>query len=73
MFVPFDRFGVPYVGLDDTSNIRYWVFMTDFVHWIELADKGINQWIQQHGCTLLGMTIGFPDPETRTMFLLAWG
>ena len=47
------------------------IFLTDYKFWAD-HEQELFEWCKTHGCTFTGMTVGIPDEQTLSLFVLKW-
>lgn len=50
---------------------QHLVVLCDWSYWMANW-ASLQDWCQQHGCEVLGMTVNIPDDETMMIFTLRW-
>lgn len=55
--------------VDDPDN--HVVVLTDFGYWHNHYEH-LEQWCEQHGGVVKGMTVSLPSKQTLTLFTLKW-
>lgn len=47
------------------------VILSDYNYWSDAYGR-LEQWANNHNSELVGMTLTFPDEETKMLFILEW-
>lgn len=47
------------------------IFLTDYKFWTD-HEQELFEWCKLHSCTFSGMTVGVPDEQTLSLFVLKW-
>ena len=59
------------VGYDLLDGPEILVILTDIGYWAS-HEQDLQTWCDQHGATITGMSVAFPDEQTLTAFALRW-
>ena len=47
------------------------VILSDYNYWSDVYER-LEKWVNDHNSELVGMTLTFPDEETKMLFILEW-
>lgn len=47
------------------------VILSDYNYWSDVYER-LEKWVNDYNSELVGMTLTFPDEETKMLFILEW-